>query len=104
MPENLFVSSNTPTKNYLETVSSDFYQSLKSISNTILSLQYNSSQFVCFKVYEVRLVTLINPPPNLAIQCQIRGNNYTFTREHFDQLSDREYTELLSHLKNDSAS
>ena len=103
MAENLFVSSNSPSKNYLENVSSDFYQHLKSISNTILSLQYDSSKFLCFKIYEARLVTLVNPPPNLAIQCQIQGNTYIFTREHFDQLSDREYKELLNHLKIDNA-
>ena len=102
MPENPFLSTNTSPKNYLETVSSDFYQNLKSISNTIIYLQYDSSKFVCFKIYEARLGTLVNPPPNLAIQCQIQGNTYIFTREHFDQLSDSEYQELLNHLKIDS--
>lgn len=99
MLENIFLSNNRPVKNYLETVSQEFYQSLRTISNTIISLQYDSSKFLCFKVYEVRLMTLVNPEPNLAIQCQIQGNTYLFTREHFDQLSDREYRELLNHLK-----
>lgn len=103
MFENIFSSSNDQPKNYLETVSSDFYQHLKSISNTIIYLQYDSSKFVCFKVYEARLGTLVNPQPNLAIQCQIQGNTYIFTSEHFDQISDREYKELLNHLKIDSA-
>jgi hypothetical protein len=102
MPENQFLSSNPPPKNYLETASLDFYQHLTNISNTIIYLQYDSVKFVCFKVYEARLGTLVNPPPNLAIQCQIQGNTYIFTREHFDQLSDREYQELLNHLKIDS--
>ncbi len=99
MLENIFLSSNRPVKNYLETVSQEFYHSLSNISNTIISLQYDSSKFLCFKVYEVRLMTLVNPEPNLAIQCQIQGNTYLFTREHFDQLSEREYRELLNHLK-----
>lgn len=99
MLENLFLSSNTLSQNFFDTVSEVFYQPLESLSNTLISLQYNSLTFFSFRIHEVSQGTIVNSEPNLAIQCEIQGHTYTFTREHFDQLSTREYREFLNQLK-----
>ncbi len=102
MLQTIPLSSNAPVQQFYRTASEDFYQQLKSISNTIISLQYEANTFLSFKVHEACLGSIVSPEPNLILQCHIRGNTYTFTREHLDQLSNREYRELLNHLKIDS--
>jgi hypothetical protein len=102
MLQTIPLSSNVPSEKFYRAAPEDFYQQLKSLSNTIISLQYNSMTFLSFKVHEASRGSIVNPKPNLTIQCQIRGNTYTFTPEHLDQLSNRECTELFNELKIDS--
>jgi hypothetical protein len=80
-------------------IAETLYQQLESISNTTISLQYNPNKFLTFKVYEASKGTLLSQGrENYTIQCQIRGTTYKFTREHLDQMSNRERRELLNHL------
>lgn len=80
-------------------VSDNFYQQLDNISNTTLSLQYDRHNFLTFKVYEASQgVILRQEVENIALQCRIRGATYRFTREHLEQLSNRELRELFDHL------
>lgn len=79
----------------------DFYQQLNSIPNTIISLQYQADKFLTFKVNEASYGSVLRQgaeDTNIVLQCQIRGTTYTFTRNHLDQLSNRECRELLNHL------
>ncbi len=78
---------------------SDFYQSLKEVSNTTISLQYDFDTFLSFKVYEASQGSIVPTQFNdIALKCQIRGTTYLFNREHLDQMSNRERRELLNHL------
>jgi hypothetical protein len=78
----------------------NLYQQLETISNTTISLQYNTNKFLTFKVYEASKGKLLSQEhENYTLQCQIRGTTYKLTREHLDQLSNRERRELLNHLK-----
>lgn len=82
-------------------VSQDFYRQLDNISNTIISLQYNRDKLLSFRVSEASCGAIISQGSggnNAAIQCDIRGNIYNFTREHIEQLSNRECRELFKHL------
>jgi hypothetical protein len=82
-------------------ISENFYQQLERLSNTIISLQYNRDKLLSFRVSEVSLAGILSQgseDKNLAIQCQIRGNTYKLTREHIEQLSNRECRELFQHL------
>ncbi len=82
---------------------SDFYQSLEKISNTTISLQYDSDTFLSFKVYEASQGSIIATQFNdIALKCQIRGTTYVFNREHLDQMSNRERHELFNHLEVDT--
>ncbi|MEW6492535.1 MAG: hypothetical protein AB1589_08500 [Cyanobacteriota bacterium] len=79
----------------------DVHQQLNSIPNTIISLQYQSNKFLTFKVNEASYGAVLRQgaeDTNIALQCQIRGTTYTFTRDHLDQLSNRECRELLNQL------
>lgn len=80
-------------------IAETLYQQLENISNTTISLQYDSNKFLTFKVYEASKGTLLSQGhDNYIIQCQIRGTTYKFTCEHLDQMSNRERRELLNHL------
>lgn len=79
----------------------DVHQQLNSIPNTIISLQYESNKFLTFKVNEASYGAVLrqgSEDTNIALQCQIRSTTYTFTRDHLDQLSNRECRELLNQL------
>lgn len=82
-------------------VSQDFYKQLDNLSNTIISFQYNRDKLLSFRVSEASRGAIISQgseEKNIAIQCDIRGNTYNLTREHIEQLSNREYRELFQHL------
>ena len=82
---------------------SNFYQSLKEISNTTISLQYDSDTFLSFKVYEASQGSIVPTQlKDIALKCQIRGTTYLFNREHLDQMSNRERHELFNHLEVDT--
>jgi len=89
-----------PTKTAFHSVASEnFYQKLQSLSNTIISLQYNPDNFLTFKVQEASFGSIVrHGNENIAIQCQIRGTTYTFTHEHLDQMSKRELNDLVNQL------
>ncbi|HEY9651025.1 MAG TPA: hypothetical protein V6C95_10210 [Coleofasciculaceae cyanobacterium] len=79
----------------------DFYQQLKTIPNTTISLQYNCDKFLSFKVYEATQGRIINQgfdENDVTIRCQIRDTTYTFTHEHLSQLSNRERHDLFKQL------
>ena len=89
-----------PTKtNFHSVASENFYQQLQSLSNTIISIQYNPNNFLTFKVQESSFGAIVRQGmENIAIRCQIRGATYTFTHEHLDQMSKRELNDLLNQL------
>ena len=93
-----------PTPTDFHSVASDnFYQQLQSLSNTIISLQYNPDNFLTFKVQEASFGSIVRQEnENIAIRCQIRGTTYTFTYKHLDQMSKRELNDLLNQLGLDS--
>lgn len=77
----------------------DFYQQLKSFSNTIISVQYNKDELLSFKVSQVERgeVVYSNTQP-IGLRCLLGGKTYTFKREHLDLMSNRECRELFDHL------
>lgn len=82
----------------------DFYQTQNSLSNTIISIQYDRHKFLSFKIYEAKFGSIVHQGvEDTALQCQIRGYTYTFTREHMDQMSNRELNDLFNHLKIDGS-
>ena len=82
----------------------DFSQTQNSISNTIISIQYDPNKFLSFKIYEVKFGSIVRQGvEDIALQCQIRGYTYTFTREHMDQMSKRELNDLFNHLRIDGS-
>ncbi len=82
----------------------DFYQTQNSISNTIISIQYDPNKFLSFKIYEAKFGSIVRQGvEDIALQCQIRGYTYTFTREHMDQMSNRELNDLFNHLRIDGS-
>lgn len=101
----LTIAPTAPTKTAFDGVGSeDFYQQVRSSSNTIISIQYKPKEFLSFKVYEARSGVIVNEGVNdLALQCQVRGTSYTFNRKHLDQMSKREINELFNHLMLDSS-
>lgn len=89
-----------PSQPYVEALE-NFYQRLNDIPNTIISLQYDTETFLTFKVNEAIRGSIVRQGfanTNIALQCQIRGNTYIFTREHLEQLSNRECRDLLNQL------
>ena len=101
----LTIALTAPTETSLDSVGSeDFYQAIRSSSNTIISIQYKSNEFLSFKVYEARSGVIVNQGVNdIALQCKIRGTSYTFNRRHLDQMSKREINELFNHLRLDGS-
>ncbi|HEY9596074.1 MAG TPA: hypothetical protein V6D33_00190, partial [Cyanophyceae cyanobacterium] len=58
-------------------------------------------KFLSFKVYEATKGEIVHQgldEDDMTIRCQIRDTIYTFTREHLDQLSNRERHELFKQL------
>ena len=72
---------------------------LQKISNTPLFIQYDSETLLTFKVYEVSQGVLVYlRSGEIALQCQIRGTTYTFTRNHIVQMSYGECREFFKQL------
>lgn len=78
----------------------DFYRQLKSIPNTIISIQYNSDKFLTFHVNRVQQGEVIYSSDAKAtgLRCRINDKTYIFTREHLDQMSNRECRDLCHYL------
>lgn len=77
----------------------DLYQQIKNFSHTIISLQYNSNEFLTFRVSDVTQGQIVHSgTQGISLQCQIDKKTYIFSTEHFDQMSNREVIELLNHL------
>ncbi len=98
MPSTIASFSNKKSSFTFEIVE-NLYQQLESIPNTTISLQYDPNNFLSFKIYEASKGVIVGQDrENSVVQCQIRRTTYTFTREHLDQLSNRERRELFSQL------
>lgn len=92
-------SSNKKSPKLSGDVSGDFYQDLKNMSSTIISLQYTQNQLLTFKVSEASNGQVVrHAVEDYSLQCQIRDHTYVLTQEHLDQLSSREFFELFDHL------
>ncbi len=77
----------------------DFYQKLQNFSNTIISIQYNATEFLTFKVWNAQQGRIVRLGTKaVGLQCRIDGKLYTFNREHLDMMSKRECNELFQHL------
>lgn len=77
----------------------DFYQQLSSLSNIIISVQYNEDKFLNFKVYQAKQGKFVYSNTQvIGLECLIGGKTYTFNREHLDQMSNRECSELFNQL------
>jgi hypothetical protein len=77
----------------------DFYQQLKSVPNTIISLQYNSDEFVTFNIGQAKQGQVVKSGTKATnLCCQIGEKIYTFNHKHFNQMSKRECNELFNHL------
>ena len=99
MPSTIASFSNKKSSFTFEIVE-NLYQQLESIPNTTISLQYDPNNFLSFKIYEASKGVIVDQDrENSVVQCQIRSTTYTFTREHLDQLSNREHRELFSQLE-----
>jgi NAD(P)H-nitrite reductase large subunit len=94
-----FALKNNPGNENNSVAAGNFYQQVKKISSTIISLQYKPKEFLSFKVYEANLGAIVRQGvKDIALQCQIRGTTYTLVEEHLDQMSKRELNDLLNHL------
>jgi hypothetical protein len=84
---------------YAFEIADSLYERLESVSSTTISLQYDANNFLTFKVYEASEGIILRQGVEfMGVQCLIRGTTYRLTREHLDQLSNRELRELLNHL------
>ena len=91
--------SDIPTSAFYYHEATNFYQSLKEIPNTTISLQYDPNTFLSFKVYDASQGAIVlTTLKEIALQCQIRGTTYLLTRVHMDQMSNRERNELFNYL------
>lgn len=78
----------------------ELYQHLQELPNTIISLQYAPKVFLSFNVREAKLGRIVSEGiRDMAFECEIRGNTYTFIQEHLEQMSKREINELFEHLR-----
>jgi hypothetical protein len=81
------------------TAQTDFYQELQNFSNTIISIQYNCNVFLSFRVNQVQRGEIVySNAKAVGVQCLLNGKTYVFTREHLDQMSNREQSELFDYL------
>ena len=93
------IALNQSNSEYAFEIAESLYQRLESISSTTISLQYDANHFLTFKVYEASEGIILRQGVEfMGVQCLIRGTTYRLTREHLDQLSNRELRELLNHL------
>lgn len=77
----------------------DINQQLNNIPNTIISLQYNSKEFLTFRVCTANQGEIVKSGSKVVgLQCQIAGKTYTFNHEHFNQMSKRECSDLFNYL------
>jgi hypothetical protein len=77
----------------------DFYQEFTSVRDTIISLQYDDEEFLTFHVSQAKHGYMVNPGTyTFSLRCQIGEKIYTFNREHFNQMSNRECNELFDKL------
>jgi hypothetical protein len=69
------------------------------ISNTIVSIQYNPTDLVIFRIKNVQQGDIVyDDVKGRGLLCQINKKAYFFTRHHLEQMSDREQSELFDHL------
>lgn len=88
-----------PYFNYSFQEKNYFYYFLQKLSNTTIFFQYDTENFLSFKVYEASQAVLVYlRSGEIALRCQIRGTTYTLTQEHLVQMSNRESNELFNHL------
>jgi c-di-GMP-binding flagellar brake protein YcgR len=86
------------------TAQKDFYQQLQKFSNTIISIQYNCNVFLSFRVNQVQRGEIVyDKAKAIGVQCLLNGKTYVFTREHLDQMSNREQRELFDYLDVDDS-
>lgn len=77
----------------------DFYQQINSFSDTIISFQYNSDEFLTFKVCNAEQGYILRSGTKaIGLRCQIGDQLYTFNREHLSMMSNRERNELFKQL------
>ncbi len=77
----------------------DFYRQLKTVPNTVISVQYSTKEFLSFNICKIKQGRIVNSgTKGIALQCQISGKTYTFTHAHFNQMSNRERYELFNYL------
>jgi hypothetical protein len=82
----------------------NFYQQLNRISNTEISLNYEPKKLLTFRVYKAYQGQIVwSGTKAIGLQCSIDGKIYTFNREHLNQMSNRELSELFNHLKIDGS-
>lgn len=80
-----------------------FYQQLNRAHNPIISIQYARNEFLSFYVSQAHQGNLVKSGTEvIGLGCQIKDSIYTFNREHFYQLSNREVQALFNHLGIDS--
>ena len=80
-------------------VEQDINQQLNSIPDTIISLQYNSNEFLTFRVCQANRGEIVKSGSKVVgLQCRIGDKTYTFNHEHFNQMSKRECNDLFNYL------
>lgn len=80
-------------------VDTNFYQRLNQFSNTIISIQYNRDELLSFRVKNVQQGNITRDEvKGTGLLCRINKKAYFFTRNHLEQMSDREQSELFDHL------
>ena len=81
----------------------DVYQQLNKVPYTIISLQYDSNEFLTFHVCQATQGRFLESGAGtVGLRCQIGEKIYTFNGEHFNQMSNRECNELFKHLELDN--
>ena len=80
-------------------ISESFFRASQSISNTIISLQYTYHELLVFKVHEAIDGDIVHEKNGeIVLRCEIRGTQYRLTRDHLEQMSNRECSELFNQL------
>ena len=80
-------------------VEQDINQQLNNIPDTIICLQYNSKEFLTFRVCQAKQGEIVKSSSKIvSLQCRIGNKTYTFNDEHFNQMSKRECCDLFNYL------
>lgn len=80
-------------------IAESFYRASQGISNTIISIQYTYFELLVFKVHEAIDGAIVHEKNGeIVLQCEIRGTQYRLTRDHLEQMSNRECSELFNQL------